>query len=72
LAQLEQESGANVQLLNLTHTLNQALETDEKLTPIAQILSSAQVQTQETIYELNNYLSNLSFDEQTTTELELV
>ncbi|CAC9611574.1 DNA repair protein RecN [uncultured Gammaproteobacteria bacterium] len=70
LAQLEQESGANAQLLNLTHTLNQALETDEKLTPIAQMLSSAQVQTQETIYELNNYLSNLSFDEQTTTELE--
>jgi DNA repair ATPase RecN len=34
------------------------------------MLSSAQVQTQETIYELNNYLSSLSFDEQTTAELE--
>jgi DNA repair protein RecN (Recombination protein N) len=55
LNQLEQESGANTQLLNLSHVLNQALETDEKLTPIAQMLSSAQVQTQETIYELNNY-----------------
>ncbi|CAC9435610.1 DNA repair protein RecN [uncultured Gammaproteobacteria bacterium] len=70
LNQLEQESGANTQLLNLSHVLNQALETDEKLTPIAQMLSSAQVQTQETIYELNNYLSSLSFDEQTTAELE--
>jgi DNA repair protein RecN (Recombination protein N) len=53
----------------VSHVLNQALETDEKLTPIAQMLSSAQVQTQETIYELNNYLSSLSFDEQTTAEL---
>jgi DNA repair protein RecN (Recombination protein N) len=43
LNQLEQESGANTQLLNLSHVLNQALETDEKLTPIAQMLSSAQV-----------------------------
>ncbi|SSC09441.1 DNA repair protein RecN [thiotrophic endosymbiont of Bathymodiolus puteoserpentis (Logatchev)] len=70
LNQLEQESGANAQLLNLSHVLNQALETDEKLAPIAQMLSSAQVQTQETIYELNHYLSSLSFDEQTTAELE--
>ncbi len=70
LNQLEQESGANAQLLNLTQILNQTLETDKKLTPIAQMLSSAQVQTQETIYELNNYLSSLSFDDQTTAELE--
>ncbi len=70
LNQLEQESGVNTQLLNLNHILDQALETDEKLTPIAQILSSAQVQTQEAIYELNHYLSGLSFDEQTVSELE--
>ncbi|SMN13302.1 DNA repair protein RecN [Bathymodiolus heckerae thiotrophic gill symbiont] len=70
LNQLEQESGINAQLLDLSNTLNQALDIDEKLTPVAQLLTSAQVQSQESIYELNNYLNSLSFDEQTTAELE--
>ncbi len=70
LNQLEHESGLNAQLLNASHTLEQALETDEKLAPVADLLNGAQVQTQETIYELNNYLSALSFDEQTVAELE--
>ena len=70
LNQLEQESGVNTQLNSLSHELSIAAETDEKLVPISALLSSAQVQTQESVYELNNYLSNLSVDEQTTTELE--
>lgn len=70
LNQLEHESGLNAQLLSANHTLNQALETDKKLAPIADLLNSAQVQTQESIYELNNYLSGLSFDEQSVAELE--
>ncbi|MDC9714713.1 MAG: DNA repair protein RecN [Gammaproteobacteria bacterium] len=70
LNQLEQESGVNTQLLALSNALNQAFEIDEKLAPVAQLLTSAQVQAQESIYELNNYLNGLSFDEQTTAELE--
>lgn len=70
LNQLEHESGLNAQLLSANHTLNQALETDKKLAPIADLLNSAQVQTQESIYELNNYLSGLSFDEQSVAEIE--
>ncbi|RUM81123.1 MAG: DNA repair protein RecN [Candidatus Thioglobus sp.] len=70
LNQIEQESGVNAQLNSLSHELSIAAETDEKLVPISALLSSAQVQTQESVYELNNYLSNLSVDEQTTTELE--
>ena len=70
LNQLEQESGVNTQLNSLSHELSIAAETDEKLVPISALLSSAQVQTQESVYELNHYLSNLSVDEQTTTELE--
>ncbi len=70
LNQLEQENGANVQLMALSHSLNQVVDTDEKLAPIAELISSAQVQTQESIYELTNYLNGLSFDEETTKNLE--
>ncbi|SMN12260.1 DNA repair protein RecN [uncultured Candidatus Thioglobus sp.] len=70
LNQLEQESGVNAQLLDLSYTLSQIAQTDKKLAPISQLLSSAQVQTQESIYELNNYLNSLSIDEQATSELE--
>jgi DNA repair protein RecN (Recombination protein N) len=70
LNQLEQEIGANTQLLSLSYELSQAAETDEKLLPISALLSSAQVQTQESIYELTNYLSGLSVDEQITSEIE--
>ena len=70
LNQLEQEMGANTQLLSLSYELSQVAETDEKLLPVSALLSSAQVQTQESIYELTNYLSSLSVDEQITAELE--
>ncbi|MCS5592772.1 MAG: DNA repair protein RecN [Gammaproteobacteria bacterium] len=70
LAQLEQESGVNEQLNSLSYELSLSAETDEKLTPISALLSSAQVQTQESVYELTNYLSSLSVDDQTTAELE--
>lgn len=70
LEQLEQEAGVNTQLIDLSHALNQMVDMDAKLAPVSQLLSSAQLQTQESIYELNNYLSHLSLDEQTTTDLE--
>ncbi len=71
LSQLEQESGANEQLLQLSHELNQAADTDKKLLPIAELLSSAQVQTQESARELTNYLGNLPIDEEAAKNLEL-
>ena len=70
LGQLEQEQGVNEQLNSLSYELGLAAETDEKLAPISALLSSAQVQTQESVYELTNYLSSLSVDDQTTEELE--
>lgn len=71
LTQLEQESGVNDLLNSLSYELSLAAETDDKLTPISALLSSAQVQTQESVYELTNYLSSLSVDEQTTADLEV-
>ncbi|BAS68453.1 DNA repair protein RecN [Bathymodiolus septemdierum thioautotrophic gill symbiont] len=70
LSQLEEENGVNTQLMALSYSLSQAANTDEKLAPIAELLTSAQVQTQESIYELTRYLSALSFDEETTKNLE--
>ncbi|MCH9750390.1 MAG: DNA repair protein RecN [Proteobacteria bacterium] len=70
LNQLESESGANAQLLMLSSQLSEALEMDNKLQTGFELLSSAQVQTQEVVYELTQYLSQLSTDEQSAQEME--
>lgn len=70
LNQFESDAGVNTQLLRLSHELSQTAEIDKKLSPIAQMFVSAQVQTQEGIYELTHYLSNLSNFENNTDELE--
>jgi DNA repair protein RecN (Recombination protein N) len=70
LNQLESEAGANAQLLTLSSQLSEALEMDDRLQVGVELLSSAQVQTQEAVYELTQYLSRLSTDEQSAQEME--
>ncbi|MDB3972339.1 DNA repair protein RecN [Candidatus Thioglobus sp.] len=70
LNQLESEAGANAQLLMLSSQLSEALEMDDRLQVGVELLSSAQVQTQEAVYELTQYLSRLSTDEQSAQEME--
>lgn len=70
LSRLESDTGVNTQLLNLNHELSQAQEMDDKLSQAVELLSSAQVQAQEGVYELTHYLSGLSVDEQSASELE--
>ena len=70
LSQLESEAGANAQLLALSSQLSEALEMDDRLQAGFELLSSAQVQTQEVVYELTQYLSQLSTDEQSAQEME--
>ncbi|ALE52417.1 hypothetical protein SP60_03805 [Candidatus Thioglobus autotrophicus] len=70
LNQLESEVGANAQLLTLSSQLSEALEMDDRLQVGFELLSSAQVQTQEVVYELTQYLSQLSTDEQSAQEME--
>lgn len=70
LNQLESEAGANAQLLTLSSQLSEALEMDDRLQVGVELLSSAQVQTQEAVYELTQYLSRLSTDEQSAQEIE--
>ena len=70
LNQLESEAGANAQLSTLSHELSQALAMDGKLSTAHELLNSAQLQTQESIYELNNYLNALSVDEAAAATME--
>ena len=70
LNQLESEAGANAQLSTLSHELSQALVMDGKLSTAHELLNSAQLQTQESIYELNNYLNALSVDEAAAATME--
>ena len=43
-------------------------QVDEKLESVEALLSSAQVQVQESIYELTNYLSKVGGDEESAAE----
>lgn len=70
LNQLESETGANAQLLTLSSQLSEAFEMDDRLQAGVELLSSAQVQTQEAVYELTQYLSRLSADGQSAQEME--
>ncbi len=70
LSQLEAESGVNSQLLTLNTQLSEALEIDEKLQTGFDLINSAQLQSQEAIYELTQYLSKLSSDDQSAEEIE--
>ncbi len=70
LSQLEVESGVNSQLLTLNAQLAEALEIDEKLQTGFDLINSAQLQSQEAIYEITQYLSKLSSDDQSAEEIE--
>lgn len=70
LNKLEGEAGANTQLRNLSHNLSQSVAMDTKLSTSTELLNSAQLQTQEAIYELTNYLNNLSTDEESISNME--
>lgn len=70
LNQLKNDTGTNAQLRNLNHELSQALAMDDKLSNGSELLNSAQLQTQEAIYELTHYLNNLSIDEESASNLE--
>jgi DNA repair protein RecN (Recombination protein N) len=70
LLQLEADTGANAQLLSLSSALSVALEMDKKLQTGFELINSAQVQTQEAVYELTQYLSKLSVNEQDTQAME--
>ncbi len=70
LAQLESDQGVNAQLSSLSYELDKAQALDEALGEAGELLDSAQVQVQECVYALNDYLSRLDMDEERMQLLE--
>ena len=70
LKSLDDESGVNNILIEAEDVIGQAREFDDRLESIQSLLSSAQVQIQESIYDLTNYLSKVSSQEVNVNDLE--
>ena len=70
LESLDDESGVNNILIEAEDVIGQAREFDDRLETIQSLLSNAQVQVQESIYDLTNYLSKVSGQEANVNDLE--
>jgi len=70
LGALDHDSGINSQLIDVDSQISHAREVDERLESVEVLLSSAQVQIQESIYELSDYLSKVGGSEENAVELE--
>ena len=70
LESLDRESGVNNILIEGEDVISQSRKFDDRLESIQSLLSSAQVQVQESIYDLTNYLSKVSGQEANVTDLE--
>ena len=70
LESLEHESGANELLVRAESITSKASELDSDLESVSSILSSAQVQVQEGIYDLRDYLGKVSDGKVNIAELE--
>mgnify|MGYP001203252301 FL=1 len=70
LESLEHESGANELLVRAESIISKASELDSDLESVSSILSSAQVQVQEGIYDLRDYLGKVSDGKVNIAELE--
>jgi DNA repair protein RecN (Recombination protein N) len=70
LGVLDHDAGINAQLVDVDGQISHARQVDESLESVEALLSSAQVQVQESIYELTDYLSKVGGDEESAAELE--
>ena len=69
LESLDHESGVNNILIDGERSVEQSRELDSRLDSIQSLLSSAQVQVQESIYDLTDYLNKISGIEDNSVEL---
>jgi len=69
LESLDHESGVNNILIDGERTVEQSREVDSRLDSIQSLLSSAQVQVQESIYDLTDYLNKIGGIEDNSAEL---
>jgi len=70
LESLEHESGANELLIRVEGIISKVSDLDSDLESVSSILSSAQVQVQEGIYDLRDYLGKVSDGKVNIAELE--
>jgi len=70
LESLDHEAGVNNILIEGEDVIAQAREFDNRLESIQSLLSGAQVQVQESIYDLTDYLNKVSGEEVNITDLE--
>ena len=63
LESLDHDSGVNNILIEGESVIGESMEYDNRLDSIQSLLSSAQVQIQESIYDLSDYLSKISSSE---------
>lgn len=68
--QLDADEGVNQKLNHLIGEINTVVSFDKKLEQPQNLINDAQVQVQEVIYSLSDYLSNLDSDENTLALLE--
>ena len=69
LESLDHESGVNNILIDGERSVEQSRELDSRLDSIQSLLSSAQVQVQESIYDLTDYLNKIGGIEDNSAEL---
>ena len=69
LESLDHESGVNNILIDGERTVEQSRQVDSRLDSIQSLLSSAQVQVQESIYDLTDYLTKIGGIEDNSAEL---
>ena len=69
LESLDHESGVNNILIDGERSVEQSKEVDSRLDSIQSLLSSAQVQVQESIYDLTDYLNKIGGIEDNSAEL---
>ena len=69
LNSLNDDRGVNNILIESESELDQSKELDSRLNGIRDLISSAQVQVQESVYDLNDYLSKISNQEDNLTHL---
>jgi len=70
LESLDHESGVNNILIEGEDVIAQSRKLDNRLESIQTLLSSAQIQVQESIYDLTDYLNKVSGQEVNVTDLE--
>jgi DNA repair protein RecN (Recombination protein N) len=68
--QLDSEEGINQKLNHLVSEINTIVSFDKKLDQPQTLINDAQIQVQEAIYSLSDYLSSLEIDENTLQLLE--